>query len=144
MAKLGFQKPNLSQGKNASIQVIGGVMGYKGYDAVASKIPMTREIEAGVFAGSVLAQTMLKGSGIGKTIASAILLGISINTGMATADNFGLLEFLKPQTPRLATADELKGLLGGWEHQPQVEYLENTIDIEHADLSGMQDNSDLM
>ena len=139
MGNLGIQKPKKSQLVNAGASTVGAVAGYQAYEMAAQKLPITKEINLGILGGSVLGQAMLKGSGIGKVIASALLLGITVNAGFTAAEDYGLLDKLNI-TPAIASADELKGLYNG------VEYIEdaNIIAEQPINLSGMNDEIDLM
>jgi len=134
MGNLGIQKPKKSQLINAGASSVGAVAGYQAYEMAAQKLPITKEINVGILGGSIVAQAMLKGQGLGRVIASALLLGITVNAGFTAAEDYGLLEKLNV-APAVASADELKGLYDG------VEYIEDAKIIEEQpiDLSGMED-----
>ena len=140
MGNLGIQKPKKSQLINAGASTVGAVAGYQAYEMAAQKLPITKEINLGILGGSILGQAMLKGSGIGKIIASALLIGITVNAGFTAAEDYGLLDKLNI-APRVATADELKGLYGGIN---EVKYIDNISNEQVIDLSGTNDVIDLM
>jgi hypothetical protein len=143
MAKLGLQKPNKSQIINAGSTTIGAVAGYQAYEIAAQKLPITREMNLGIFGASVVGQTMLKGSGMVKTIASALLIGIAVNTGITAAEDYGVLKAIYPAASPIAiNAEDLNGLYGGFDAQP-VEYLsegETYISPEYQ-LAGAETSS---
>ncbi len=135
MGNLGIQKPKKSQLINAGASAFGATAGYQGYEYAAQKLPITKEINLGIFGASIVGQAMLKGSGIGKTIASAILIGITINTGFTAAEDYGVLNRLN-LSPAVASAGELKGL-----YENSVDYIQDAS----FDLAGMDNRSvDLM
>jgi hypothetical protein len=135
MGNLGIQKPKKSQLINAGATTFGAAVGYQGYEFAAQKLPITKEINLGLFGASILGQAMLKGSGIGKTIASALLIGITINTGFTAAEDYGVLNRLN-LSPAVASASELKGL-----YDNSVDYIQDAS----FDLAGMHTKAiDLM
>jgi len=140
MGNLGIQKPKKSQLINASVTTVGAVAGYQAYEMAAQRLPITKEINLGILGGSIVGQAVLKGSGIAKTIASAILLGITVNAGFTAAEDYGLLEKFNI-APKVASANELKGLYG-----EGVEYIHDAqiVPTNQYDLSGMGGTIDLM
>ncbi len=138
MAKLGLQKPDKSQVTGAFAQTVGATAGFQAYEMAAQKLPITKEINLGIFGASVVAQTMLKGSGIVKTIASALLIGISVNAGFTAAEDFGLLAKLN-RAPVIANAEELNGLY----NFNGVDYIQDAqlVDSPMASLSGMRNET---
>ena len=135
MAKLGLQKPNKSQVTDAVAKTIGATAGFQVYEMAAQKLPITKQINLGILGTSIVAQTMLKGTGIVKTIASALLLGISVNAGFTAAEDFGLLAKLN-SAPLIANAEELNGLY----NFDGVDYIQDAqyVDSPMASLSGMR------
>ena len=135
MAKLGLQKPNKSQVTNAFAQTVGATAGFQVYEMAAQKLPITKQINLGILGASIVAQTMLKGTGIAKTIASALLVGISVNAGFTAAEDFGLLAKLN-LAPVIANAEELNGLY----NFDGVDYIQvaQVVDSPMASLSGMR------
>jgi len=143
MAKLGIQKPNKSQVVNAGATTVGAVAGYQGYEMAAQRLPITKEINLGILGASIIGQAALKGSGIVKTFASALLIGVTINAGFTAAEDYGLLDKLNKVSPVIASADELKGLYG----YDDVEYIQDAQIVENKpfQLAGAwQPNYDLM
>jgi len=138
MAKLGISKPNKSQVINAGATTIGAVAGYQAYEMAAQKLPITKQINLGILGASIVAQTMLKGTGIAKTIASALLLGISVNAGFTAAEDFGLLAKLN-LAPVIANAEELNGLY----NFDGVDYIQDAqyVDSPMASLSGIRNET---
>lgn len=138
MAKLGIQKPNKSQVTNALTQTVGATAGFQAYEMAAQKLPITKEINLGILGASIVAQTMLKGSGMAKTIASALLVGISVNAGFTAAEDYGLLARMNP-APQIANAEELNGLY----NFNGVDYIQDAqfVDSPMASLSGVQNES---
>jgi len=123
MANLGLKKPNKSQIINAGSATIGAVAGYQAYEIAAQRLPITKEMNLGIFGASVVGQTMLKGSGMVKTLASALLVGIAVNTGITAAEDYGVMNAIYPAANPIAiNAEELNGLYGGLDAQP-VEYI---------------------
>lgn len=141
MAKLGISKPNKSQLIVAGATTGGAVAGYGAYKLAAQRLPITKEINLGVLGGSIIAQSMLKGSGLAKTIASAMLIGITVNAGFTAAADYGMMNYLNP-APKVASVEDLNGLYGSG-----VEYIEDAKFVdEQFDLSGTAQpiNADLM
>lgn len=143
MAKLGISKPNKSQVINAGATTIGAVAGYQAYEMAAQKLPITKEINLGILGGSIVGQAMLKGTGIAKTIASAILLGITVNAGYTAAEDYGLLDKINTIAPVVASAEELNGLYG---FNNEVEYIEDAqiIEDQSFQLAGSDNGFNLM
>ncbi len=142
MGNLGIQKPKKSQLINAGASTVGAVAGYQAYEMAAQKLPITKEINLGILGASVLGQAMLRGSGIGKTIASALLIGITINSGFTAAEDYGVLNKLNP-APMVASAEELNGLYSF----NNVDYIQDAkvIGNDQFSLSGAYGNTiDLM
>jgi len=145
MGMLGLQTPKKSQLINAGASTIGAVAGYEAYEIAAQKLPITKEINAGLLVASIVGnavvQATVKGSGMGKTVATALLAGISINTGLTAAEDYGLMDKLNI-TPVVASAGELKGLY----ENGAVEYIQGA-DLSQGnqiDLSGMNEQIDMM
>ena len=138
MANLGFSKPKKSQFINAGVSTIGAVAGYEAYEMAAQNFPITKEINLGILGGSIVGQAMLKGTGMARTIAGALLAGITINAGITAAEDYGVISRVKSAFPKIASAGELKGLYGA-----EVEYTGND-DLEQYDLSGTRNVADLM
>lgn len=124
MAKLGLQKPNKLQIINAGASTFGAVAGYQGYEIAAQRLPITKEMNLGLFGASIVGQTMLKGTGMIKTLASALLIGVAINTGITAAEDYGVMKAIYPAaSPVGINAEELNGAYG-FNDQP-VEYIED-------------------
>jgi len=138
MAKLGLQKPNKSQVTGAFAQTVGATAGFQVYEMAAQKLPITKHINLSILGASIVAQTMLKGSGIAKTIASALLVGISVNAGFTAAEDFGLLAKLNA-SPVIANAEELNGLynFNGVDYIEDAQYVNSPM----ASLSGMRNEA---
>lgn len=145
MGMLGLQTPKKSQLINAGASTIGAVAGYEAYEIAAQRLPITKEINAGILAASIVGNAVLqatvKGSGMGKTVATALLAGVSINTGLTAAEDYGVLNKLNI-TPVVAGAGELKGLY----ENGAVEYIQGA-DLSQGNqinLSGMNQQIDMM
>ena len=140
MAKLGLQKPSKSQVINAGSTTLGAVAGFQAYEIAAQKLPITKMINLGILGSSIVGQAFLKGSGILKTLASAALIGITVNAGYTAAEDFGVIRAInKMVIPQIASAEELNGYYG----TDAVDYIQDAqfVDSPMASLSGMRNET---
>ncbi|OBQ52869.1 hypothetical protein JJL45_09195 [Tamlana sp. s12] len=133
MAKLEIKTPKKPQIINAGATTVGAIAGYQGYEMVAHNLPVSKEMNLGILGGSILAQSMVRGSGMMHTIAQALLLGVTVCAGQTAIEDYNLISLSKSKTvvPVVSdtieiaeTAEALNALYGGVEYIQDAEYTE--------------------
>lgn len=136
---ISLSKPKKPQFINAGAKSLGAIAGYQGYDMIAQKIPVSKEMNLGILGGSLLAQSMMKGEGTMFAIASALMLGVTVSAGQMALEDYNIIKVggvvkAPVEVEEIETeAEALKSLF-----TDQVEYIEDAVIVnapEEVDLS---------
>ncbi|AUS04381.1 hypothetical protein [Pseudotamlana carrageenivorans] len=139
MANLEIKTPKKSQFINAGASTVGAVVGYQGYDMLAQNLPISKEMNVGISAASLLAQTAIRGKGVGYVAVQALLLGVTLCSGITALADYGLINQpvarpveVNEDIEIIETAEALNALHG----DSPVEYIQDAVILDDSiDLS---------
>jgi len=132
MANL-VSKPTVTSIKDVGVKSVAGISGYAGYDMLKEKVSLGKEEEAGIAVGSVVAASAIKGTGMASSFLQLLLIGVAINAGVSTLNNYNVLP--------IATVQPAEEGLEGLGFDSEVEYFDPFEGEEYQtiDLSGIED-----